>query len=114
MRKGSRSALAFACCVLAIPTCVQLLDGFQSDSLAASVAMGALLGTAHVAVRPILRILSLPIGCFTMGLVSPLIDIGLLYACAHFVEGFAITNFFHAILAVALINAIRFIGIGRR
>ncbi len=113
MRKGSRAAIVFACCVLAIPTCVEMLDGFQSASLAASIAMGALLGTVHVAVRPIIRILSIPIGCLTMGLIQPVIDIALLYACAHFVEGFAITNPLHALLAVILINAVCAIGAGR-
>ena len=114
MRKGSRSVIVFACCVLAIPTLVELLDGFHAESLAASVAMGALLGAVHVAVRPILRILSIPLGCLTMGLIQPLLDIALLYACAYFIEGFAITNALHALLAVVLINTGTAIAGGRR
>jgi len=114
MRRGSRAAIVFACCVLAIPTCVEMLDGFQAESLAASLAMGALLGAVHVAVRPVLRILSIPLGCLTMGLIQPAIDIALLYVCAHYVEGFSITNPLHALLAVVLINVACAIGGGRR
>ncbi len=114
MRKGSKSMIVFACCVLAIPTLVEMLDGFQAESLAASIAMGALLGVVHVAIRPILRILSIPLGCLTMGLIQPAIDIALLYLCAHFVDGFSITNPLHALLAVVLINVVCAIGAGRR
>lgn len=114
MRKGSRAAIVFACCVLAIPTCVQILDGFEAESMAAAIAMGALLGVVHVAVRPILRILSAPIGCLTMGLFQPLLDVAILYVCAHYVPGFSITNPLHALLAVILINTACAIGGGRR
>jgi uncharacterized membrane protein YvlD (DUF360 family) len=90
-----------------------MMDGFRAESLAAAVAMGALLGAVHVAVRPVIRILSIPIGCLTMGLIQPAIDIALLYACAHFVEGFSITNPLHALLAVILINTVCAIAAGR-
>jgi uncharacterized membrane protein YvlD (DUF360 family) len=58
--------------------------------------------------------LSFPIGCLTMGLIQPVIDIALLYACAHYVAGFSITNPLHALLAVILVNAVCAIGVGRR
>jgi uncharacterized membrane protein YvlD (DUF360 family) len=76
--------------------------------------MGALLGVVHVAVRPIIRILSMPIGCLTMGLIQPVLDVLILYACAHYVQGFSITNPLHALLAVILINTVCAIAGGRR
>ena len=99
MRKGSKSAIVFACCLLAMPTCVKLLDGFHA---------------VHVAVRPILRVVSIPLGCLTLGLIQPLIDLALLYLCDHAVAGFSITSPLHAVIAVMLINTISFIAVGRR
>lgn len=109
-----RSAIVFCCCVLAMPTCVYLLSGFHSQSLGCSVAMGVLLGVAHVILRPILRFVSAPIGCLTLGLIQPIIDIGLIYGCAALIDGFEVTSFLHALLAVALVNTICFITCGRK
>ncbi|MGI6238312.1 MAG: phage holin family protein [Christensenellales bacterium] len=114
MRRSSRSAIIFACCLFAMPTCVAMLDGFQADSMGAALLMGALVGAVHVAARPIIRLLSAPIGCLTLGLIQPLIDIALLYLCAGVVDGFSITNPLHALLAVVLINSVCFIAGGRR
>ena len=112
-RKKSR-AIVFACCVLAMPTCVKLLNGFQTEADAAAIAVGVLLGVAHVLVRPVLQIVSLPIGCLTLGLIQPVIDLGLIYACDYLVEGFRVTSVAQALMAVFLINAVCFIAAGRR
>lgn len=114
MRRNNRYAIVFACCVLAIPTCVKLLSGFTSESVYMSLIMGALLGAAHLALRPIIRVLTAPIGCLTLGLIQPVIDVGLIYLCDHFVDGFAVGDLLDAFLAAALINTITFIAAGRR
>ena len=114
MRKGSRAAIVFACCVLAMPTCVYLLNGFHTDTMLTAVVMGVVLGVVHLAVRPIVRLLSAPIGCMTLGFINPLLDVVLIYACAQIVEGFEVTNPLHALLAAILINVLCFIGGGRR
>ena len=79
MRKGSKSAIVFACCLLAMPTCVKLLDGFHAENMESALVMGALLGALHVAVRPILRVVSIPLGCLTLGLIQPLIENSIKY-----------------------------------
>ena len=112
-RKKSR-LISFACCVLAMPTCVKLLSGFQTEDIRTAVFMGVVLGVAHVLVRPVLRLVSLPIGCLTLGLLQPVLDMALIYGCAHLVEGFQVTNALHALLAVFLINTICLIAAGRK
>lgn len=114
MNRKGRRAVVFACCVLAMPTCVKLLSGFHAEDMTCALAMGVLLGIAHVIVRPVLRIVSAPIGCLTLGLIQPVIDMGLIYACDHFVEGFEVVAPGHALLAVFLINIVGFIAAGRR
>ena len=114
MSRKKSWAIVFACCVLAVPTCARLLDGFRVDDMGAALAMGVLLGAVHLVVRPVLRIVSIPIGCLTLGLIQPVIDLALLYACDYLVEGVEIVNIFHALLAVFLINTVCFIAARRR
>ncbi len=114
MNRGNRYAIAFLCCVLAMPTCVKLLPGFESNGLLPAVFAGVLLGIAHLLVRPIIRVATAPIGCLTLGLIQPLIDMGLIYACDRFAAGFSAGNIIELLLAVVLINATTFIAAGRR
>lgn len=114
MSRRKSWATVFACCVLAMPTCVKLLDGFHARDAAAALTMGVLMGIAHVAVRPALRLVSAPIGCLTLGLIQPVIDMGIIYACDRLVDGFEVTSALQALMAVFLINTVCFIAAGRR
>ena len=114
MKRNNRYTIVFLCCVLAMPTCVKMLTGFHSDSLQISVCMGVLLGAAHLLLRPVIRLLTAPIGCLTLGLIQPVIDIILIYGCDKMIDGFSVTDPLHALLAVVLINAVTFIAAGRR
>ena len=105
----------FLCCVLAVPTCGVLvgdlvLPGAWTEAtlslLRPWLTVGVLLGAAHLLVRPILRLLSAPIGCLTLGLFGLVIDVALIYVCAHFVEGFAVSGLLYAVLTAILINTI--------
>ena len=67
---------------------------------------GALLGVAHLVLRPVLRLLSAPLGCLTLGLFGLVIDVGLIYACGSLVEGFTVPGPLYAVLTAVLINVI--------
>ena len=115
MKRRKSPFLVFLCCVLAVPTCGVLvgdlvLPGAWTEAtlslLRPWLTVGVLLGAAHLLVRPILRLLSAPIGCLTLGLFGLVIDVALIYICAHFVEGFAISGLLYAVLTAVLINTI--------
>ena len=117
-RQGNRWFVILMCCVLAVPT-VAKLTGFYSGSpteeqLMAAATVGALLGVAHIFLRPILRFIFAPLGCLTLGAFGMVIDIALLYACDHAVEGFEIPGFLYAVLTALTVNAICTIAAGRR
>ena len=115
-KKKKDPFLAFATCVLAIPTggiltgALELADGridaATLPTLMPWLTVGVLLGFAHLFLRPILRLLSAPIGCLTLGLFGFAIDVGLIYLCAFFVEGFAVPSLTFAVLTAILVNAI--------
>ena len=116
MKKRRSPLLTFLICTLAVPTCAVLIGDLTLPEgapvatllpiLKPWLIVGALLGAAHLIVRPILRLLSAPLGCLTLGLIGFVIDVALIYACAWMVEGFVISGLLYAVLTALLINCI--------
>lgn len=121
MKKRKNPFLVFLCCVLAVPTCGVLtgeliLPPDQSamlELLRPWIAVGALLGAAHLLLRPILRLLSAPLGCLTLGLFGLVIDVAMIYGCGALVEGFQISSILYALLTAILINTVCAVAAGR-
>ena len=116
MKRRRNPFLVFLTCVLAVPTCGMLLgeltlpggapDAANAVLLRPWIAVGTLLGVAHLLLRPVLRILSAPVGCLTMGLSGFAIDVALIYGCAWLVDGFHVSGLLYAVLTAILINVI--------
>ena len=109
-RRGGRRTIVFACCTLAVPTVAAIMGEYGPDltlqSLQPALATGALLGLAHLLLRPLLRLVSAPLGCMTLGLFGMVIDVALLYGCDRLVDGFRVPGLLYAVLTSVLINAI--------
>ena len=99
-------AVTFLCCVLGVPTCAKLIPGIAAADVMAGLQAGVLLGVAYLLLRPALKLLTLPIGCLTLGLTNFAIDVGLLYGCAYLIEGFSVENVIAAVGTAVLINGI--------
>lgn len=116
MKKLRSPFITFLCCVLAVPTCGVLVgtlnipEGLDVEPLIALlrpwVAVGTLLGLARLILRPVLRLLSAPLGCLTFGLFGLVIDVGLIYGCACLVDGFAMPTLLYAVLTAIFINIV--------
>ena len=104
--KPGRTFATFLCCTLGVPTCTKLLPGLMAADLMSALAVGVLLGLAYIVLRPVLRLISLPLGCLTFGLFNTVIDVGLLYGCARLIEGFTIESVISAVLSALLINVL--------
>ena len=107
--KPGRSTLIFFICVLAVPTMACMLYGTPENAdlqtFAPLLATGTLLGLGHLLLRPLLRLITAPLGCLTFGLSGTAIDIGLIYLSAHYVRGFHVPDFSFAFFTALLINA---------
>ena len=116
--KASRGTLVFLTCLMAVPTVSYLIYGAPdlSDIMAMKpyLTVGAALGVLHLILRPILRIITAPLGCLTLGLSGTAIDIALIYLSARIVPGFPAPELLCATLTALLINAIAAIVSGRR
>ena len=81
------------------------VDGFY-PALIAAVALGFL----NIIIRPILLILTLPITILTLGLFALVINGALFLFAASFIEGFAVANFWVALLGSILMSIVSTLG----
>lgn len=105
----SRSSITFWCCVLAVPTLTKLTGGIRCDSLYLALIAGAALGVVYLVIRPILRLLTLPIGCLTLGLFGFFLDAGLIYLMGWYLPGFHVASPEWALLTALFISAVQVI-----
>ena len=105
-----RRTLVFLTCLLAVPTVSYLIYGVPDMSDIAAMApylmVGAVLGGMHLILRPLLRLVTVPLGCLTFGFSGTVIDVALIHLSAMAVEGFPSPELLYAILTALLINAI--------
>ena len=104
----SHSTAIFLTCVLAVPTIYYIIyrpvTRDWQDWLPL-LRMGALLGLAQLILRPILRLLTAPLGCLTMGLAGTAIDVGLIYLSAYYTGGIShAPELLYAVLTALAIN----------
>jgi len=106
----SRSSVVLLSCLLAAPTVPELIYGmeiFRNPALLKPYLLaGLVLGVVHLLLRPLLRLISAPLGCLTFGLSGLVIDVGLIYLCQRLVEGFVVPDFLCALLTALLINCV--------
>jgi len=103
-----RRTLTFLCCLIVIPVCTQLglIPGLATDSIQTALLAGALLGLGYLLARPLLRLLTLPIGCVTLGLFTFVIDAALVLALSNVLSGFTVDGFLPALLTALLVDVL--------
>ncbi len=104
VRQG-RTFITFMCCILSMVTAPYLLEGITVAEPAQAIAAGTLLGLTYLLLRPVLRLLTLPVGCLTMGLFNLVIDAAFIWGCGSLIEGFYVATVFDALLAAVLVNS---------
>lgn len=82
-----------------------VVNGFYTAVIAALI-----LGVFNAILKPVLVILTLPITFLTLGLFTFVINAALFLFAASFIEGFAVTNFWYALLGSFLMSIISTIG----
>jgi putative membrane protein len=86
------------------------VPGITVDSFYTAVIAAVILGLFNAVLKPILVLLTLPITLITLGLFSLVINAALFFFAASFVEGFAVTSFWYALLGSLLMSIISTIG----
>lgn len=118
--RPSRSFVVMVTCILAVPTvaCIMQFISIHSQAelkLAVPyLIVGTALGIAHLILRPVLRLITAPLGCLTFGLSGTAIDVGLIYLSARVLPAFQVPSLLYALLTAILINGVCAFAAGRR
>ena len=114
--RPGRMTATFLCCLLAIPTLCRLLppEMMAAEQAGDALAVGVILGLAYLVLRPLLRLVTLPIGCLTLGLFNLVLDAGLIYACAWFIPGFTVGGPVAVLIAAVFVNTLSAVAGGFR
>lgn len=117
--RPSRSFAVLATCMLAMPTVACIMGyitiGSREDLNFAApyLIVGAGLGVLHLILRPLLRLITAPLGCLTLGLSGTAIDVALIYLSARILPSFQLPGLLYALLTALLINGVCAVVAGR-
>ncbi len=85
------------------------LEGEGSDKLLSAFFTAIILALVNLIIRPIVKVLTLPINILTLGLFSLIINAAMLWIVDHFVKGFSVSGFwgyFLGSLAISIVNSV--------
>ena len=98
---------------VAIYVAAKLVSGFtlQEDSFVTLITAGFILGLINYFIKPILKLISMPLILFTLGLFTIVINIAMLLLLDHFMTELEISGLWAAFWAMLVISAVNiFIG----
>ncbi|GAB4253225.1 MAG: phage holin family protein [Thermoleophilia bacterium] len=101
-----RALLRWAVNTIAIVITAYLLPAVEVTSWKAALIAGLLLGILNTFVRPVFRLLALPITILTLGLFILVVNGFILEILDWLMDGFNISGFLWAIVAALLIGVV--------
>jgi putative membrane protein len=93
--------IIIACVVLIIP---RHLKGITVDGFTTALLVALAMGFLNSFVKPVLKIISLPITFMTLGLFSLVITVGMVYLVELYVPGFQVSGFIAPLIFSLLIG----------
>lgn len=102
-----RAIYSFVGCVVGMAIAAYLLPGILCETLEVSLWAGAVLGVVYLVLRPLLRLVALPLSFLTMGLIYVALDALLLWFAASRFAGISIATAGTAVVAAVVVNVIR-------
>lgn len=97
-----KNILRLIACALAVWLTTLIIPGASFTSYGAVAAMAVLLWLINFSIRPVLKVLTIPIGCLTLGLSSLLIDVFCVWAADALISGITLGSFWGYALAALL------------
>jgi len=79
-----------------------ILPGFSVESFEAAAVAVLILSLLNMTIRPLLKLLTLPITCLTFGLFTLVINAAMMYFTSQLVMGFQVGSFGNAVIASLL------------
>ncbi len=95
---------------LALLLVARFIPGIVVESVYVAIIAAVILGLLNLIVKPILIVFTLPVTILTLGLFIFIINAGLFWFAASFIEGFSVDGFLVAILGSLCVSIISAIG----
>ncbi len=86
-----------------------LSDIQHNGQYSTAIIVALVMSLLNTFVKPVLKLLSIPITIITLGLFSLVINVGIVYLCARLVDGFTVHGFLHPLIfgfVLSIINSI--------
>lgn len=104
-----RLILRFLIISLSVWLTVQFFDGVEANTTAVILIVGACLTLFNMFVKPIIKVLTLPINILTLGIFSLFINGLVFWYIGKFVDGFEINTFMGAFWGAIVVSIINWI-----
>lgn len=96
--------------LIAIAVASYLLPGVSVDSLSTLFILSVVLIVFNVVLKPILKVITLPINIITLGLFSFIVNALLVLLASNIVAGFSVDSFGSALLFSLIVSLVHFVG----
>ena len=100
--------IRWAASAIALYVVTQFVPGVSVDGVQAAILAALVIGLVNATLGSIIKLLTLPIGCLTLGISSLIVNALMFWLAANFVSGFHVTGFVPALLgsiALSLVGA---------
>jgi putative membrane protein len=91
---------------LALLIVAWLFNGIWFDTIGAAFVTALVLGLLNTFIRPVLKLLALPLTILTLGIFALVINAVMLLITSHFVSGFHVDGFFTAFFGSIVLSVI--------
>lgn len=95
---------------LAVLGASYLVPGIFVESFYVALIVAVVLAVLNLIVKPIIVVLTLPINIVTLGLFTLVINAGLFWIAAYFVDGFTVQRFLDAFIGALLVSVVVWVG----
>ncbi len=83
-----------------------IVPGVSVTSFPVALIVAVVLGLLNLTVKPILKLITLPVNILTLGLFNFVINAFVLWLAASFVDGFEVENFIAALLLALVVGVL--------
>lgn len=87
----------------------KIISGISVDPIWTALIVGACLTLFNMFVKPIIKILTLPINLITLGLFSLVINGAVFWYMGKFIDGFTVSTFWSAFIGALVVSIINWI-----
>ena len=101
--------LRFIILSVAVFVTTKIINEIAVDPIWVAFIVGACLTLFNMFIRPIVKILTLPINLITLGLFSLVINGAVFWYLGTFIKGFSVTTFYAAFIGALLVSIINWV-----